>query len=345
MTLEDIIEILEHSLYDIGVFVFLSLLIYLFIKDKIIKNFKDKNGVWLGSILGVLPGCGGAISVAIFYLQGIFASGVLVAAIVATMGDGAFLLLSAKPINYLMISGVALFLSLIIGYLVSSQKWFKVNTLKPQKASNINLLSEVKTNNIINKILIKWGYIVFAIAMTIGLIIKFASFWKIESPEWLTLSIFYVIFFLVIWNFIYAGIKKICIHHVEDKCHKKKMEDLFRKSSHILFYVWIGIMILEVPRALLFPLENFTSASPDYLLILFFGLLGFVPGSGLQIIVTSLFINGIISFPVLLANALVNSGELGYLLLKDNKKNFIKINALIYPFAVGISWLFLFFNF
>ena len=339
---EHLVHVLEHSLYEIGVFVVLSLFIYLFLKDKILRHLKRNNYVWLGSTLGAIPGCGGAISVAIFYLQKVFAAGVLVAAMVATMGDGAFVLLATKPLTFLLVIGVAIPLSLVLGYLTNYFKWFKVNIKEVKTADNIKLLSEVKTKNIFNSFLAKWGHYIFLVIMVLAMIVKTGDYINVAFPEWLTLSLFVLAYLLVIWNFIYAGINKICIHHVEDKCHKRKLEDLFRKSSHILFYIAAGIIVFELIQHYFLEIDSLTSITNQVLLIVVFGLIGFIPGSGTQIVVTSLFLKGLLSFPILLANALVASGEVGYLLLKDNKKNLLKINTLIYVFAILISFAFLF---
>ncbi|MFP6779644.1 MAG: putative manganese transporter, partial [Alphaproteobacteria bacterium] len=63
-----------------------------FILDK-----TKKYHVVMSSLLGALPGCGGAIVVVTQYIQGRISFGSLVAVLTATMGDAAFLLLATEP--------------------------------------------------------------------------------------------------------------------------------------------------------------------------------------------------------------------------------------------------------
>jgi hypothetical protein len=54
-------------------------------------------GPLVGALLGVLPGCGGALVVMPVYLRGTVSFGTVVATLVATMGDASFVLLATSP--------------------------------------------------------------------------------------------------------------------------------------------------------------------------------------------------------------------------------------------------------
>ena len=100
-------EIIKSSVSDayIGVtsfvagtlLLFYSLEKYLKIDLKNILLKKPKLEVFISSFLGALPGCGGAIIVLTQYSRGKASFGSVVAALTATMGDAAFLLIAREP--------------------------------------------------------------------------------------------------------------------------------------------------------------------------------------------------------------------------------------------------------
>ena len=97
-------EMVRNTLVDayLQVSVFVGFTLFIFIgMDALtrfnISNILDKTKkfhVVMASLLGALPGCGGAIVVVTQYIQGRISFGSLVAVLTATMGDAAFLLLS-----------------------------------------------------------------------------------------------------------------------------------------------------------------------------------------------------------------------------------------------------------
>ena len=63
----------------------------------------EKGGAWqvpAASCLGALPGCGGAVVVITAFARGNITLGAMVAALIGTMGDAAFLLLAKEPTTY-----------------------------------------------------------------------------------------------------------------------------------------------------------------------------------------------------------------------------------------------------
>ena len=113
-------EIIKSSVSDayIGVtsfvagtlLLFFTLEKYLKIDVKNILLNKPKLEVFISSFLGALPGCGGAIIVLTQYSRGKASFGSVVAALTATMGDAAFLLIAREPVTGLII--------LLIGFFV-----------------------------------------------------------------------------------------------------------------------------------------------------------------------------------------------------------------------------------
>ena len=71
--------------------------------------------------LGALPGCGGAIIVVTQYVTGRLSFGGVVAALTATMGDAAFLLIAREPITGLSM--------IVLGFVVGSLSGWIINAI------------------------------------------------------------------------------------------------------------------------------------------------------------------------------------------------------------------------
>ena len=102
--LGDIVRsVLVDAYLQVSVFVGFTLFVFIGIDSLTkfnVENFLNKTKTFhvpIATILGALPGCGGAIIVVTQFIQGRISFGALVAVLTATMGDAAFLLLSKEP--------------------------------------------------------------------------------------------------------------------------------------------------------------------------------------------------------------------------------------------------------
>lgn len=74
----------------------------------------------VAAFLGALPGCGGAIVVVVQYVNGKVGFGALIAVLTATMGDAAFLLLSQEPATAALVFAMGLVVGSICGLAVDA---------------------------------------------------------------------------------------------------------------------------------------------------------------------------------------------------------------------------------
>lgn len=88
----------------------------------------------LGALLGVSPGCGGAILAAGLWLKGRASYGTAVAALTATMGDASFILLAVDLRTGLLVHGVLLVTGLVVGYAVDAVGWDPRQDAVPEPA-------------------------------------------------------------------------------------------------------------------------------------------------------------------------------------------------------------------
>lgn len=72
----------------------------------------------IGAILGLIPGCGGAIFVMPLFPRGVVSFGTVIATLLATMGDSAFVLMSVMPKQWIFVSVISFFVAVAVGYIV-----------------------------------------------------------------------------------------------------------------------------------------------------------------------------------------------------------------------------------
>ncbi len=118
----------ENAFIQVTVFVGAVLMIFGYLNFKMsgklvegIEKSKKTQPI-IGSLLGLTPGCGGAIFVMPLFPQGSVSFGTVVATLIATMGDSAFVLMSVLPFQYILVSIFSFIVAVITGYIVDYYK-------------------------------------------------------------------------------------------------------------------------------------------------------------------------------------------------------------------------------
>ena len=126
----DIRSSMKHAILDgsmVVTYVFIGLLLSNFIIDNLIGE--DKFNLWMDSsavyvvillsaIIGVLPGCGGMIVVASVFLDtDSFPIAALIAASIATSGDGIFPLFAENSKDGFLVSFIGLMIAIVVGFI------------------------------------------------------------------------------------------------------------------------------------------------------------------------------------------------------------------------------------
>lgn len=143
-----LIQSAENAFIEVTVFVGAVLLLFGYINfrqsGKLIKKIEDSKRAQpiIGSLLGLTPGCGGAIFVVPLFPKGTVSFGTIVATLIATMGDSAFVLLSVMPLQYLLISALSFIVAIIVGYIVDyfnfgDKLLERINEKKAKRRENV----------------------------------------------------------------------------------------------------------------------------------------------------------------------------------------------------------------
>lgn len=113
---------LADAFMQVGIFVAVMLGVFGYLQyrtgDRITRFLaaRWRSAPLFGALLGVTPGCGGAILVMPLYLRGTVSFGTVVAALVATMGDSSFVIIAVDPTLALWLHGLLLVAGVCAGY-------------------------------------------------------------------------------------------------------------------------------------------------------------------------------------------------------------------------------------
>ncbi|MFD1565076.1 putative manganese transporter [Haloarchaeobius amylolyticus] len=128
--MNELLDVLLASLRDgyvqVSAFVAVTVLAFGFVQYRtdgaLISAIEDNERlqVLFGGLLGLTPGCGGAIVVMPLYVRGTVSFGTVVATLGATAGDSAFVILALAPEAALYAYAIAFAASVATGYLVDS---------------------------------------------------------------------------------------------------------------------------------------------------------------------------------------------------------------------------------
>ncbi|MDB9705738.1 putative manganese transporter [Pelagibacteraceae bacterium] len=308
-------EMVRSTLVDayLQVSVFVGFTLFIFIGMDALTRFNisfildktKKYHVVMASLLGALPGCGGAIVVVTHYIQGRISFGSLVAVLTATMGDAAFLLLTAEPLTGLFIFGLGAFVGIISGYIVD--KIHGVNYL--QGDSKIKVEFEKISKIFVSKFNIFWA-LIFIPGFVIGLFVAFQQ----DVDQLLAipdgLSIVYsigaagAILCIFMWS----------LNPLSDfQCSTDRSRNLLTRvvdtTNFVTTWVICGFLTFEIFIYFTeYNLKTFFEIWLPFvpLMAVFFG---FLPGCGPQIVVTTFYLNGSIPLSAEIGNAISNDGD------------------------------------
>ncbi|MFD1515564.1 putative manganese transporter [Halomarina rubra] len=126
----EIAEIFVASVRDgfvqVSAFVAVTVLLFSYVQYKtdgrLIRRLEENERAQplVGALMGLTPGCGGAIVMMPLYLRGSVSFGTVVATLAATAGDSAFVILALAPEAALYAYGLAFVAAVLFGYAIDS---------------------------------------------------------------------------------------------------------------------------------------------------------------------------------------------------------------------------------
>jgi hypothetical protein len=283
-----------------------------------------RSGMWqapLSSFLGALPGCGGAIIVVTQYTRGHVSFGSVVAVLVATMGDAAFLLLAREPMTGLFIFAMGFGVGTLSGWIVDrihSDGFLRPGraaTAVAEAASTSTAAADRGSGEGVFAGLISPLWIALLVpGIGLGLLVAlqletdhlFGPLATMDPTVWF--GFLCAGLCLIMWVFApyqnsHAGAQTF------GSGHRSVWRRIVQDTNFITTWVILGFLVFEIGTYYAGAgIEVFFTVWAP-LLPLMGVLVGFLPGCGPQIVVTTLYLAGLVPMSAQIGNAISNDGD------------------------------------
>ena len=308
-------DVVRQALIDayLQVSVFVGFTLFIFIGMDVLTKFNisyvldrtKKFHVIMASLLGSLPGCGGAIVVVTQYIQGRISFGSLVAVLTATMGDAAFLLLAAEPFTGFFIFALGAIVGALTGFIVDKihgKSYLQGN-------SKLKVEFEKLKKTFVSNFNIFWT-LIFLPGFVIGLFVAFQQDLDqiLKIPEGFSLvsslGLAGASLSLFMWS----------LNPLSDfQCSTDRTRNLLSRvvdtTNFVTTWVICGFLVFEIFMYITsYDLNNFFDIWFPFVPLIAI-IFGFLPGCGPQIVVTTFYLNGFIPLSAEIGNAISNDGD------------------------------------
>ena len=363
----DVVEIVVISMRDsfLAVTVFVAVMVFLFswlqyaTSGRFVEYIRERKKLQpvIGALMGLTPGCGGAIVMMPMYARGYVTYGTVIATLIATLGDSAFVLIGAAVTDSSFIAPliavhvISFIVGVTWGYLVDICGVTPLKPLgrfgptfvqdepqnQPKVESPLDDLSREIPEGLGYSILHK-GYVVWWAVTLIGLVFAILLLvWSGQDADYsleleynpLTMDGF------ITWIGLLGATLSIVLYIAQknwfaddteatigDKLHsmRETMVHAASETAFVTFWVMIAYLVFEF--MLLFSglsEQDMAQYGDGLIAVMVASIIGLIPGCGPQIIAITAYTKDIISFPALAANAISQDGDALFPLLVRHK--------------------------
>ncbi len=333
-----ILEVLKHAIL-ITSFVFVMMLLVEYINVQTHGSWqnnlkKSRFGQYaLGIILGAIPGCLGAFTIVSLYAHGVVSFGALVATMIATSGDEAYVMLSLFPTKALLLIIILSIVGFAAGYLVD-KIYAKQEKLLEKLGHSLQLhedeLIDGYPKGYILKQLMEITFERVLLLSVLSLFLTLILLGTIEPYEWNWVRVTLLVGTLF-------GL--FVVLTVPDHFLEKHLWEHVLKKHLLRIFLWTfgALLVIHI-------LDNYIDVEAwiqtnMYIVLIIAVLIGIIPESGPHLIFVTLFASGTIPFGILLASSIAQDGHGALPLLAVSNRGFItlKVINIIVGFAVGLT--------
>lgn len=259
-----------------------------------LKNAKGWQ-VPMAALLGSTPGCGGAVVVVAAYSSGHVGFGAVVATLTATMGDAAFLLIATRPDAAIVVLPLSFVIGIVSGWVVDAVSGDTMVVDTAAQCEVAPLVGKTRARD--------YGFLALALpGLVIGITQVVGGDVDAIYGEWMTvIGLAGTALGLSIW-----ATSKL---HAMTNANDSPVTRMAEETAFIS--VWVIGAYLAYDYLVAFTGVDLEAAFSTVvpLLPLIGVLIGLVPGCGPQVLVTTLYVNGLIPFAALMGNAISNDGD------------------------------------
>ena len=292
----------------------------------------------VAAALGALPGCGGAIIVVTQYVTGRLSFGSVVAVLTATMGDAAFLLIAQEPLTGLAIA--------VLGFVVGTLSGWIINIIHGSDFLRGGIAKEFEHNEDSST---RWIDYLWLVLMIPGIVLAVLVATQVDADAFLANPLFDRPATLL---GVIGGVLALSMRlaprfgFLGDKAFSRNSTIVRRTIADTNFVTtWVVAAFLLFELSVYFfglDLKNLFTGMALYTPLIAV-IVGFIPGCGPQVLVTTMYLSGIIPLSALLGNAISNDGDALFPAIAIAPR--VAIVATLYSalpaLLVSYGWLFL----
>lgn len=305
---------LSDAYFQVTSFVAATLALFLFLERKMnldAVGVMNKSRFWevpLASLLGAMPGCGGAVIVVTQYVKNKLSFGALLATLTATMGDAAFLLIAREPLTGLAIICLGVTVGIVTGSLVNvihGRHFMRGD--QPKKT--FDFCPTKRRLNLFDKV---WIAVIIP-GVSLGILdaiqVDFSAF-PIIGP-WLRLfgigGVLLCLLMFILFN--HEGGISDTDRNDDGKAQIGGGVSLIDDTNFVTAWVVLAFLIYEI-GIYAFDIDLATIAQASAPIVPLIAILvGFLPGCGPQILLVTLYLSGVMPVSGLVGNAISNDGD------------------------------------
>ena len=374
---EILLESAEGSFLQVGVFVGAMLLFFGYVNYKyaggLIGSIRKHTRlqVLFGALLGVSPGCGGAIFVMPLYLRGTVGYGTVVATLISTMGDSSFVIISKMPKQALYIHLISFVVGIVSGYAVdalglgrslvdtekrslqrlnpaSQARWPHIGHAPGDKVGQALHPEGREVAGTVGYEITHRGCGLYWLVTAAGLVLGIILLCQQDIGQWVGFNLNRAVGLLgaaisVIWMF--AGRHSIAddtYAELEEKL--ASLKEMLIHNAHETAFVTFWVFIAYSAYSLFMHFTQLDLAAlvarAGVLPIFATACIGLIPGCGPQIVTVTLYTKGVIPFSALVAHTLSQDGDALFPILAMNPRAALWLTVTTTVPAVVIGILF-----
>jgi len=295
----------------------------------------------ISAFLGTIPGCMGGFASVSLYTHGIFSFGALIAMMIASSGDEAFVMLATFPDKAVWISLLLFAIAVAAG--IITDFLFKQHTpqsICPEEfsihAEDAPVPHHHASKHVSWKRAIMFiGVVAFLVALLSGHLEHeehgsdgaSVSGLNLLSEEWMY-WLFGILSLIVLGVLIWGNdhfVEEHLWHHVV--C--KHLPSVFAWTFGVLLVLGMALHFFDISSWI---------SSNTALMIILAALVGIIPESGPHLVFVTLFASGVVPLPVLLASCISQDGHASLPLLAQSRKSFLLAKAINVAVAILVGF-------
>lgn len=281
------------------------------------------------ALLGAMPGCLGAFAVAAMYSHGVLTLGVLVAAMIATSGDEAFVMLALIPNRALLIMGVLFVVGIGVGALVDLIGGGP-RTRRPVACEGFEVHAEEPCECFPRgQILTQWKECSPArgvLAVVLLLFLAGVVTGQLGPPHWNWIRVSLA---------VVSAVALFVVGTVPDHFLERHLWDHVARRHAPRVFLWTFAALTVMHLLNKFVDLNQAVQGGKWIVLLAACVVGLIPESGPHLIFVTLYAQGTIPLSVLLASSIVQDGHGMLPLLAHSRAEFLSVKGL--NFGAGLA--------